>query len=70
MFDLSLYFGRDDFTDDVIIECSECVGKFRKCISVTYPLIRTVERNQSCETYHLIDGPEANTCKGAFDSLS
>ena len=37
MFDLGPYFGRDDVTDDVIIESSECLGKFCKCISVTYP---------------------------------
>ena len=27
-------------------------------------LIRTVQTNQSCETYCLTDGPEANTSKG------
>ena len=37
LFDLGPYFGRDDVTDDVIIESSECLGKFCKCISVTYP---------------------------------
>ena len=37
MFDLGPYFGRDDVTDDVIIESSECLGKFRKYILVTLP---------------------------------
>ena len=37
MLDLGPYFGRDDVTDDVIIESLECLGKFRKCISVTLP---------------------------------
>ena len=37
MIDLGPYFGRDDVTDDVIIESSECSGKFRKCILVTLP---------------------------------
>ena len=32
-------FGRDDVTDDVIIESSECSGKFRKSISVTLPKV-------------------------------
>ena len=34
MFDLGPYFGRDDVTDDVIIES---LGKFRKYILVTLP---------------------------------
>ena len=37
LIDLGPYFGRDDVTDDVIIESSEYLGKFRKCISVTLP---------------------------------
>ena len=37
LIDLGQYFGRDDVTDDVIIESSECSGKFRKYISVTLP---------------------------------
>ena len=37
LIDLGPYFGRDDVTDDVIIESSEDLGKFRKCISVTLP---------------------------------
>ena len=32
---LGAYFGRDDVTDDVIIENSECSENFRNCISVT-----------------------------------
>ena len=48
----------------------EFFSDFTPCLFYRVSLIRTVETNQSCETYHLIDGPEANTCKGAFDSLS
>ena len=33
LFDLGPYFGRDDVTDDVILESSECLGKFGKCNS-------------------------------------